>query len=109
MVKSQVLIFQKFRRLQTPFNVKTEFGKIAEKVALELFLKQLIDSEFRSLLLINTNKKTSDFSEVLYPEPESNRHGCPQVFETSASTNSAIRAISSLINPNCFFIIRLQM
>ena len=29
---------------------------------------------------------------VLYPEPESNRHGFPQVFETSASTNSAIRA-----------------
>lgn len=27
-----------------------------------------------------------------YPEPESNRHGFPQVFETSASTNSAIRA-----------------
>jgi len=25
----------------------------------------------------------------LYPAPESNRHGFPQVFETSASTNSA--------------------
>ncbi len=29
---------------------------------------------------------------LTYPEPESNRHGFPQVFETSASTNSAIRA-----------------
>ncbi len=26
---------------------------------------------------------------LLYPAPESNRHGFPQVFETSASTNSA--------------------
>ena len=26
---------------------------------------------------------------ALYPAPESNRHGFPQVFETSASTNSA--------------------
>jgi hypothetical protein len=25
----------------------------------------------------------------MYPAPESNRHGFPQVFETSASTNSA--------------------
>ncbi len=31
-------------------------------------------------------------SLLLYPEPESNRHGFPLVFETSASTNSAIRA-----------------
>jgi hypothetical protein len=42
--------------------------------------------------LTPAHKKTSDFSEVLYPKPESNRHGFPQVFETSASTNSAIRA-----------------
>ena len=28
----------------------------------------------------------------MYPEPESNRHDCSLVFETSASTNSAIRA-----------------
>ena len=28
-----------------------------------------------------------------YPEPESNRHGFPQVFETSASTNSASWAL----------------
>jgi len=34
----------------------------------------------------------------LYPEPESNRHGFPQVFETSASTNSAIRALLFLIS-----------
>jgi hypothetical protein len=27
--------------------------------------------------------------QALYPAPESNRHGFPQVFETSASTNSA--------------------
>ena len=32
----------------------------------------------------------------MYPEPESNRHGFPQVFETSASTNSAIRALQFL-------------
>jgi hypothetical protein len=29
---------------------------------------------------------------ILYPGPESNRYGFPQVFETSASTNSATRA-----------------
>jgi len=28
-----------------------------------------------------------------YPAPESNRHGFPQVFETSASTNSASWAL----------------
>jgi hypothetical protein len=32
----------------------------------------------------------------MYPEPESNRHGFPQVFETSASTNSAIRAVADI-------------
>ncbi len=31
----------------------------------------------------------------LYPGPESNRYGFPQVFETSASTNSATRAFES--------------
>ncbi len=30
----------------------------------------------------------------MYPEPESNRHDCSLVFETSASTNSAIRAFN---------------
>jgi hypothetical protein len=37
-------------------------------------------------------KKPLRKKRFLYPEPESNRHGFPQVFETSASTNSAIRA-----------------
>ena len=32
---------------------------------------------------------------ALYPAPESNRHGFPQVFETSASTNSASWAYSA--------------
>ncbi len=30
----------------------------------------------------------------MYPEPESNRHDYSLVFETSASTNSAIRAVN---------------
>jgi hypothetical protein len=38
------------------------------------------------------NKSSSFQKSFKYPEPESNRHGFPQVFETSASTNSAIRA-----------------
>ncbi len=33
---------------------------------------------------------------ALYPAPESNRHGFPQVFETSASTNSASWACLSV-------------
>ena len=36
--------------------------------------------------LIYLNKK-APYKELLYPEPGSNRHGFPQVFETSASTN----------------------
>jgi hypothetical protein len=32
---------------------------------------------------------------ALYPAPESNRHGFPQVFETSASTNSASWALAT--------------
>jgi hypothetical protein len=38
------------------------------------------------------NQKSLRFSSKAfksYPVPESNRHGFPQVFETSASTNSA--------------------
>jgi hypothetical protein len=43
--------------------------------------------------LIDPKEKSPSFQKsFLYPEPESNRHGFPQVFETSASTNSAIRA-----------------
>jgi hypothetical protein len=36
--------------------------------------------------------KQHNYGFLKYPKPESNRHGFPQVFETSASTNSAIRA-----------------
>ena len=42
------------------------------------------------------NKKAPR-KELLYPEPGSNRHGFPQVFETSASTNSAIRASGNVL------------
>ncbi len=35
------------------------------------------------------NPSLNALERDLYPAPESNRHGFPQVFETSASTNSA--------------------
>ncbi len=46
------------------------------------------------LLLVGVFKKSLLYKrkkafEFTYPAPESNRHGFPQVFETSASTNSA--------------------
>jgi hypothetical protein len=37
----------------------------------------------------NTKPPLRYVKRALYPAPESNRHGFPQVFETSASTNSA--------------------
>ena len=45
------------------------------------------------ILPLNEAKtKKLPIREALYPGPGSNRHGFPQVFETSASTNSATRA-----------------
>jgi hypothetical protein len=38
---------------------------------------------------------------ALYPAPESNRHGFPQVFETSASTNSASWAFAYSAGCKC--------
>lgn len=54
-----------------------------------------VKSEYQ-LEKLAKQKKPLLSKRLLYPEPESNRHGFPQVFETSASTNSAIRA-------NCSF------
>ena len=42
------------------------------------------------------------FYLLTYPAPESNRHGFPQVFETSASTNSASWAFPRYRDANVF-------
>jgi hypothetical protein len=63
-----------------------------------VFLLQKTQTEnsaafFLPVNIVAENKKPLISQRFLkYPEPESNRHGFPQVFETSASTNSAIRA-----------------
>ena len=48
-------------------------------------------AEFKGHLSNIKQKRSQEHSNLrtLYPAPESNRHGFPQVFETSASTNSA--------------------
>jgi hypothetical protein len=49
---------------------------------------------FKHRMTISANLSI-DGCLVMYPAPESNRHGFPQVFETSASTNSASWALAT--------------
>ena len=58
-----------------------------------------------SSALFNKKKTESEpkreLNPVMYPAPESNRHGFPQVFETSASTNSRQLGIAFLTGCKC--------
>lgn len=69
------------------------------KFHLNIFIINLISiSNYKYEYQLFRHKKAGSILErvkdpALYPAPESNRHGFPQVFETSASTNSASWAL----------------
>ncbi len=104
--------------LSTNLSKTWELGDIYQKIEFQnmLFPKGFVNdsqiNEYRTPVVNLVISYVADLSKDLehkkagilekltkipasYPEPESNRHGFPQVFETSASTNSAIRAIIS--------------